>query len=116
MSPPAFSAAAPFTTPTPPLASWPERPPCCSSRRSPCGGWSGGWITTTTRPTDMYFLMGIDTIIRIAAAMAMLFVAVPALALRRPAAVDRLQWFWLCFAAGTVALTLLGQLLTLVNA
>ncbi len=64
----------------------------------------------------MYALLGIDAVLRITAALVVLFVAVPALARRRPASLDRLQWFWWCLAAGITALTLLGQLATLVNA
>src|SRR3954452_21661111 len=100
----------------------------------------------------MYALLGIDAILRIAAAMVFLFVMVPYLggvgrfvipSVERgtraggvpPTAswnpphpgpslnarddihrVSGLQRFWLSFATGTVALTLLGQLLTLVNA
>ncbi|HEX8153383.1 MAG TPA: hypothetical protein VF698_09675, partial [Thermoanaerobaculia bacterium] len=60
--------------------------------------------------------MATDALLRIVAAMVVLFVVVPALARRRPAAFDRMEWFWWCLAAGVTALTLLGQLLTLLNA
>ncbi|HET7434501.1 MAG TPA: hypothetical protein VFN10_07300, partial [Thermoanaerobaculia bacterium] len=63
----------------------------------------------------MYVLLGIDTVVRIAAALLILFVLVPALAYRRPRELDRMEWFWWCFAAGCVLLTLFGQLATLVN-
>lgn len=63
----------------------------------------------------MYALLGIDAVLRIVAALLLLFVVVPALAVRRPASLNRLQWFWWCFAAGTVVLTLVGQALTLLN-
>src|ERR1051325_8370738 len=63
----------------------------------------------------MYTLLGIDALLRIVLAMAFLFIAVPALARRRPAELDRMQWFWWCLAAGVTLLTLSGQLLTLLN-
>jgi hypothetical protein len=63
----------------------------------------------------MYALLGIDALLRITAAMAFLFIAIPAMARRRPAELDRLQWFWWCFAAGVTLLTLTGQLFTLLN-
>ncbi|HEX9984851.1 MAG TPA: hypothetical protein VGF69_16440 [Thermoanaerobaculia bacterium] len=63
----------------------------------------------------MYALLVTDALIRIALAVVVLFVGVPALARRRPAALDRLEWFWWCFAAGVIGLTLVGQLLTLLN-
>lgn len=63
----------------------------------------------------MYALLGIDAVLRITAALLFLFVAVPALARRRPPELDRLQWFWWCLAAGITLLTIGGQLLTLVN-
>ena len=63
----------------------------------------------------MYTFYGIDTVLRITAAILLLFVAVPALARKRPAALDRLQWFWWCFAAGLTLLTIAGQVLTLLN-
>ena len=63
----------------------------------------------------MYALLGIDTVLRITAALLVLFVVVPRLARRRPAELDRLEWFWWCFAAGVTLLTLTGQLLTLLN-
>lgn len=64
----------------------------------------------------MYVLLGIDTVVRIVAAMALLFVAVPALMRARPRELDAMQWFWWCFAAGVTLLTLTGQLFTLINA
>lgn len=63
----------------------------------------------------MYTLYGIDAVLRITAAILLLFVAVPALARRRPAELDRMQWFWWCFAAGLTLLTITGQVLTLLN-
>src|SRR5687767_10862392 len=63
----------------------------------------------------MYALLGIDAVLRITAALLFLFVAVPALARRRPAELDRMEWFWWCSAAAMVALTIAGQLLTLLN-
>jgi hypothetical protein len=63
----------------------------------------------------MYILLGIDAILRITAALLLLFVGVPALARRRPAELDGMQWFWWCAAAMIVGLTIAGQLLTLLN-
>ena len=63
----------------------------------------------------MYVLLGLDAVLRITAALLFLFVAVPALARRRPAELDPMQWFWWCAAAGITALTILGQILTLLN-
>lgn len=63
----------------------------------------------------MYTLLGIDAVLRITAALVVLFIVVPRLARRRPAELDRLEWFWWCFAAGVTLLTLAGQLLTLLN-
>jgi hypothetical protein len=63
----------------------------------------------------MYFLLGLDTVVRIAIAFAILFVAVPALAWPRPQQLDRLEWFWWNLGAGILFLTLLGQLLSLAN-
>jgi hypothetical protein len=63
----------------------------------------------------MYILYGIDAVVRITAAILLLFVAVPALARKRPAELDRLQWFWWCFAAGLTLLTITGQILTLLK-
>jgi hypothetical protein len=63
----------------------------------------------------MYALLGIDAVLRITAALLLLFVAVPRLARRRPEALDGMQWFWWCAAAMTVGLTIAGQLLTLLN-
>jgi len=63
----------------------------------------------------MYWLLGIDTVLRIAAAMALLFVIVPALAWRRPASFGRMEWFWWNLGIGLTLLTLAGQLFTLLN-
>ena len=63
----------------------------------------------------MYALLGIDAVLRITAALLLLFLAVPALARRRPAALDRMEWFWWCSAAAVIVLTIAGQLLTLLN-
>jgi hypothetical protein len=63
----------------------------------------------------MYFVLGIDAVLRITAALLFLFVAVPALARRRPAELDRMQWFWWCLACGATLLTITGQLLMLLN-
>ena len=63
----------------------------------------------------MYTLLGIDAVLRITAALLLLFVGVPALARRRPEALDAMQWFWWCAAAMMVGLTIAGQLLTLLN-
>src|SRR5436190_520641 len=68
------------------------------------------------RHLTMYLLLGIDTVVRIVAAMALLFVAVPALMRARPRELDAMQWFWWCFAAGVTLLTLAGQAFTLINA
>ena len=63
----------------------------------------------------MYWLLGIDTVLRITAAIVFLFVVVPWLAWRRPQSFSRLEWFWWCLGAGMIALTLIGQLLTVFN-
>ena len=63
----------------------------------------------------MYTFYGIDAVLRITAAILLLFVAVPVLARKRPAELDRMQWFWWCFAAGVTLLTVTGQILTLLN-
>lgn len=63
----------------------------------------------------MYALLGIDTVLRITGALLFLFVAVPALARRRPAALDRMQWFWWSAAAALAGITIAGQLLMLLN-
>ncbi|HEX8169081.1 MAG TPA: hypothetical protein VF824_00915 [Thermoanaerobaculia bacterium] len=63
----------------------------------------------------MYALLGIDAVLRITAALLLLFVAVPRLARRRPEELDRMQWFWWCFAGGTTLLTIAGQLFTLAH-
>jgi hypothetical protein len=63
----------------------------------------------------MYWLYGIDTVLRIAAALLLLFVCIPALAWPRPASFTRLDWFFWNFGAGVTLLTLAGQLFTLLN-
>lgn len=63
----------------------------------------------------MYALLGIDAVLRITAALLFLFIGVPALARRRPAELDRMEWFWWCSAATVIALTIAGQLLALLN-
>jgi len=63
----------------------------------------------------MYALLGIDSVLRMTAALLFLFVAVPALARRRPAELDRMEWFWWCSAFAITALTIVGQILTLLN-
>jgi len=63
----------------------------------------------------MYALLATDALLRIAIALAVLTLVVPALARKRPAALDRFEWFWWCLAACTIGLTLLGQILTLLN-
>lgn len=63
----------------------------------------------------MYILLGIDAVLRITAALLLLFVGVPALARRRPAALDPMQWFWWCAAAAVTGITITGQILTLLN-
>jgi hypothetical protein len=63
----------------------------------------------------MYWLLGIDTVLRITAAIVFLFVVVPWLAWRRPRSFARLEWFWWCLGAGVIALTLIGELLTIFN-
>ncbi|HEX8255468.1 MAG TPA: hypothetical protein VF846_20175 [Thermoanaerobaculia bacterium] len=63
----------------------------------------------------MYWLYGIDTVVRIAAALVLLFVCIPALAWRRPASFTRLDWFFWNFGVGLTLLTLAGQLFTLFN-
>ncbi|HEV8434652.1 MAG TPA: hypothetical protein VGR95_14665 [Thermoanaerobaculia bacterium] len=60
----------------------------------------------------MYALLGIDTVVRITAAMLFLFVAVPALAWPRPRRFSRLEWFWWNLGVGITVLTLAGQLFT----
>jgi hypothetical protein len=63
----------------------------------------------------MYWLYGIDTVLRISLALLFLFVAVPALAWPRPASFTRLDWFWWNFGVGLTLLMLAGQLFTLLN-
>src|ERR1051325_945646 len=64
----------------------------------------------------MYILLGIDTVVRIVAAMALLFVGVPALMRARPRELGRMEWFWWCLGCGITLLTICGQILTLLNA
>jgi hypothetical protein len=61
----------------------------------------------------MYTLLGIDAVLRITIALVLLFLVVPRLARKRPAELDRLEWFWWCFAAGVTLLTVAGQLFPL---
>ncbi|HEY0160825.1 MAG TPA: hypothetical protein VGF28_26310 [Thermoanaerobaculia bacterium] len=63
----------------------------------------------------MYWLYGIDTVLRIAAALVLLFVAIPALAWPRPSSFTRLDWFFWNLGVGITLLTLAGQLFTLFN-
>ena len=63
----------------------------------------------------MYALMIIDAVLRVVTALVLLFIAVPALAYRRPESLDRMQWFWWCLGFGVSALTWGGQLLSLVR-
>jgi len=63
----------------------------------------------------MYWLYGIDTVVRITAALLLLFVAVPALTWPRPASFSRLDWFFWNLGAGILLLTLAGQLFTFFN-
>ncbi|HKR66719.1 MAG TPA: hypothetical protein VJZ00_23530 [Thermoanaerobaculia bacterium] len=63
----------------------------------------------------MYWLYGIDTVLRITAATVFLFVCVPALAWPRPESFTRLDWFFWNLGVGLTLLTLAGQLFTLFN-
>src|SRR5258708_11426694 len=63
----------------------------------------------------MYWLLGIDTVLRSGGARAVLFGVVPALAGRRPASLGRMEWFWWNLGVGLTLLTLAGQLFTLLN-
>jgi hypothetical protein len=63
----------------------------------------------------MYTLMAIDTVLRIAAALVLMFIVVPALAWPRPASFSRAEWFWWNLGSGIAILTLAGQLFTLLN-
>ncbi len=63
----------------------------------------------------MYWLYGIDTVLRITAALLLLFVGIPALAWPRPASFTRLDWFFWNLGVGITLLTLAGQLFTLLN-
>jgi len=60
----------------------------------------------------MYTLLGIDTVLRITIALLFLSILVPALAWHRPRSLE--QW-WFNLAAVVVALTLAGQLFTLLH-
>lgn len=61
----------------------------------------------------MYAWLSIDSVLRIALAMTLLFVVVPRLAWPRTPASNRLERFWWDFGAGLTLLTIAGQLLTL---
>jgi hypothetical protein len=63
----------------------------------------------------MYTLYAIDTVLRISAALVVLFIVVPALAWPRPHSFKRTEWFWWNLGAGITLLTLAGQLFTLLN-
>lgn len=63
----------------------------------------------------MYTLLAIDTVLRITAALVLLFIVVPALAWPRPASFSRTEWFWWNLGAGITILALAGQLFTLFN-
>ena len=63
----------------------------------------------------MYTLLAIATVLRITAALVLLFIVVPALAWPRPASFSRTEWFWWNLGAGITILTLAGQLFTLLN-
>jgi len=63
----------------------------------------------------MYWLMSIGAVVRIAFAMAFLFVVIPALAWPRRKTATRLEWFFWNFGVGIAVITLLGQLLALGN-
>src|SRR5437763_15097469 len=63
----------------------------------------------------MYALLSIDSVLRIALAMTLLFVVVPRLAWPRTPAENRLQRFWWDFGAGLTLLTIAGALLTLMK-
>src|SRR5687768_12917320 len=63
----------------------------------------------------MYTLLAIDTVLRITAALLVLFVVIPALAWRRPESLSRTEWFWWNLGVGITLLTLAGQLFTLFN-
>ncbi|HYK02094.1 MAG TPA: hypothetical protein VE974_10080 [Thermoanaerobaculia bacterium] len=63
----------------------------------------------------MYWLYGIDAVLRITAALLLLFVGIPALAWPRPASFTRLDWFFWNLGIGITLLTLAGQLFTLFN-
>ncbi|HKS21447.1 MAG TPA: hypothetical protein VJZ76_01515, partial [Thermoanaerobaculia bacterium] len=62
-----------------------------------------------------YALLSIDSVLRIALAMTLLFVVVPRLAWPRTPAENRLERFWWDFGVGLTLLTIAGQLLTLMK-
>lgn len=62
---------------------------------------------------DMYWLMSMDAVIRIAVAMALLFVVIPALAWPRRNTSTWLEWFFWNLGIGIAILTLSGQILAL---
>lgn len=63
----------------------------------------------------MYALYGIDTVVRITAALLLLFVMIPRLAWRRPESLGRVEWFFWNLGVGLTLLTLLGQFFTLLR-
>src|ERR1043165_9811285 len=63
----------------------------------------------------MYALLSIDSVLRIALAMTLLFVVVPRLAWPRTPAANHLERFWWDFGVGLTLLTIAGQLLTLMK-
>ena len=63
----------------------------------------------------MYALLSIDSVLRIALAMTLLFVVVPRLAWPRTPASNGLERFWWDFGVGLTLLTIAGQLLTLMK-
>ena len=62
-----------------------------------------------------YALLSIDSVLRIALAITLLFVVVPRLAWPRTPAENRLERFWWDFGVGLTLLTIAGQLLTLLK-
>ena len=66
-------------------------------------------------PSLSYFFMGIDTVIRIGAALWFLFVLIPRLALPPRPEAFVLERFWWNFGVGTITLVFIGQLLSLGN-
>src|SRR5688572_14672369 len=61
----------------------------------------------------MYWAMSIDALVRIALAMALLFVVIPFVAWPRRHGDGKLQRFFWNFGVGTALITLTGQFLTL---